>query len=114
VTAGQAVYLNSSDGKVWKAACDLGTAANRCIGLALSAAGADQWTTVQSAGTIKIGATAAILAGSVYVLTDTAGGIANHLDLDDAAATERCCIIGIGDADDNIVLGIQWHDDPVA
>lgn len=82
VTAGQAVYQKSTDGKWWRAQCD-GTAEESgsgvLTGVALHASGADQPLAVQTGGEITIGGT--VIAGTEYVVSATAGGIAPHADL---------------------------------
>lgn len=79
VTAGQPVYLKSSDQKWWRAQSD-GTAAEAdAQGIALHAASADQPLAVQTGGQITIGAT--IQAGVFYYVSNTAGGICPVADL---------------------------------
>lgn len=78
ITAGQAVYLKSSDTRYWKAQCD-GTAAEAAaVGIALHAALAGQPLTIATGGTMNIGATTAKV---FYYLSATAGGIAPIADL---------------------------------
>lgn len=78
ITAGQAVYLKSSDSRYWKAQCD-GTAAEADVkGIALHAALAGQPLTIATAGTMNIGGTTAKVA---YYLSATAGGVAPVADL---------------------------------
>lgn len=82
ITAGMAVYLKSSDSKWYKAQCD-GTAEESGsgvpLGVALHGSLANQPLVVQTQGLITIGGTVA--AGTEYVVSATAGGIAPHTDL---------------------------------
>ena len=93
-TAGQSVYLKTTDSKWYKAQAD-GTAeeagGGTIVGVALHAASAGQPLAVQTDGTITIGGT--VVAGTVYVVATTAGGIAPIADL---ASTNRVTIIGYG------------------
>jgi predicted transcriptional regulator len=91
ITAGMAVYLKSSDSRLWKAQAD-GTAAEAAfVGVALNGASAGQPVQVQSGGEITIGATVAI--GTVYVVATTAGGIAPVADL---ISTNYVTVVGVG------------------
>ena len=74
ITAGQAVYLDSTDGKYKLADCNSATAAVRSpAGIALHGALASQPLTILSSGPVTIGA--ALTAGVAYYLSGTAGGI---------------------------------------
>lgn len=91
VTAGQAVYLKSSDGKWWLAQCD-GTAeeaGSGGVGVALNGGAANQPAAVQTGGLITIGGTVA--ATLVYVVSATAGGICPIADL---VSTNKLTILG--------------------
>lgn len=81
ITAGQAVYLDSSN--TWQLAQADGTAAEAGSGLnfgiSLHASVSGQPLAVQTGGTITIGAT--VVAGTPYVVSATAGGIAPFADL---------------------------------
>lgn len=75
VTAGQALYKDPTDSNKLKLAdCDSATAAVRVVaGVALHGAAANQPVTYQTGGVINLGAT--LTAGTVYCLSDVAGGI---------------------------------------
>lgn len=94
ITAGQVVYLKSSDSKWWKAQAD-GTAEESGsgvqVGIALHGSLANQPLVVQTAGTITIGAT--VVVGTTYVVAATAGGIAPHADL---VSTNKYTRVGYG------------------
>lgn len=90
ITAGQAVYVDGSN--TWQLAqCD-GTAVEAgsgTFGIALHGATSGQPLAVQTAGLITIGAT--VVAGTPYVISTTAGGIAPFADL---ASTNRVTYLG--------------------
>lgn len=104
ITAGQVVYLKSSDSKWWKAQCD-GTAEESgvgvAMGIALNGAGAGQPVAVQTSGDITIGAT--IVAGTTYVVSATGGGIAPQADL---TSTNRVTFVGYGKTTGILTLNI--------
>ena len=91
VTAGQAVYQNSSDSKFYLAQCDGTTAEATVYGIALNNAAAGQYLTVQTGGDITIGATVTV--GTTYVVSANAGGIAPQADL---VSTNKLSYIGYG------------------
>ena len=108
VTAGQAVYLDTSDGK-WKLADNnSATAAVRSPdGIALNGASNGQPLSVLTAGPITIGA--ALTAGVAYYLSNTPGGICPVADL---ATGEYPTVIGI--ATSTTVLNVQINSSGVA
>ena len=81
ITAGKVVYKSSTDGKLYLADCDSGTAAVRdAVGIAIvTGAIGSEITYVIEDDDLTIGATVAN--GTVYVLSATAGGIAPAADL---------------------------------
>lgn len=93
ITAGQFVYLKAADSEWYKAQCD-GTAEESGYGVksgvALHTSANGQPLVVQTEGTITIGAT--VVAGTEYVVSATAGGIAPHADL--TTSTHRYTRIG--------------------
>ena len=92
VTAGQVVYLDSSDNEYKLADNDSATAAVRSVaGIALHASGDGQPLAVLTKGPITIGATTAV--GTVYCLSSTAGGICPSADI---ASGDYNTVIGIG------------------
>lgn len=92
ITAGQAVYLKSSDSKWWKMQHD-GTAEESgsgvAKGIALNGGAANQPAAVQTAGQLTIGATVA--AGVEYYASATAGGLAVVGDLGSADYVTVMC-----------------------
>jgi hypothetical protein len=108
ITAGQVVYLDSSDGKYKLADSDSGTAAARApVGIALHAASSGQPLLVQYDGPVTIGAT--LTPGLAYYLSKTAGGICPVADI---ASGGYATIIGI--ATSASVLDIKIHQSGVA
>lgn len=103
VTQGQAVYLDASDGKYKLADNDNATAAvRRPRGIALNAGSNGQPATIQTSGSITIGGT--LTAGTVYVLSSTAGGIAPQADL---ASGDDVVILGVATSTTALALDIQ-------
>ncbi len=79
ITAGQAVYVKASDGKVYKAKCS-GTAAEAdAKGVALNGGAINQAITYATDGEINIGATT--VKTTTYMLSATYGGVAPQADL---------------------------------
>lgn len=91
ITAGQAVYFDTTVNK-WKLAdSDSATAAAKTAGgIALNGAALNQPVTVQVEGDVTIGAT--LTKGTAYYLSETAGGIQPAADL---GAGENVCQLGI-------------------
>jgi hypothetical protein len=102
VTAGQLVYLDTSDMK-FKLADSNGAAALRVPnGIALNGASNGQPLSVQKGGDITIGGT--LTAGIPYFLSDTPGGLC---PLPDIGAGEFSCIIGIAKSTSVLAVNIQ-------
>jgi hypothetical protein len=88
-TAGETVYLKSSDQKFWLG--DNGAADTADVeGIVLVGNATDEWGIVQTSGDIDVGATLTV--GTVYVQSATAGGIAPEADI---ASTEYVTILGV-------------------
>ena len=79
LTAGQAVYQDTAG--LWQLSKANGTAAQKAVvGITLNGGAINQIVTVQTGGTITIGATVAV--GTIYVLSGAvAGNIAPSTDL---------------------------------
>jgi hypothetical protein len=102
ITAGQLVYLDTSDMK-FKLADSNGAAALRVPnGIALNGASNGQPLSVQKGGDITIGGT--LTAGIPYFLSDTPGGLC---PLPDIGAGEFSCIIGIAKSTSVLAVNIQ-------
>jgi len=102
VTAGQLVYLDTSDMK-YKLADSNGAAALRVPnGVALNGASNGQPLSVQKGGDITIGGT--MTAGIPYFLSDTPGGLC---PLPDIGTGEYSCIVGIAKSTSVLSIHIQ-------
>lgn len=108
ITAGQAVYKASADGRWYKADNNSATAEVRnATAVALNGGGAGQPIRVLTKGLVTIGAT--LTAGVTYYLSDTPGGIC---PIADVGSGEYSCIIGI--ATSATVLDVLPHYSGVA
>lgn len=104
ITAGQAVYLDTSARKYMKADSNSATAAARqARGIALHAASLNQPLAVQTSGDITIGAT--LTAGTAYYLSDTPGGIC---PLADVGSGEYVCLLGLAKSASVLAIDIQF------
>jgi hypothetical protein len=102
ITAGQLVYLDTSDMK-YKLADSNGAAALRVPnGIALNGASNGQPLVIQKGGDITIGGT--LTAGIPYFLSDTPGGLC---PLPDIGTGEYSCIIGIAKSTSVLAVNIQ-------
>lgn len=104
ITAGQPLYLATSNNRLYKGDANFQSKAN-IKGIALEGAAAGQPVTVQTKGTITLGAGAAPPVGTVYWLSETAGGIAPFVDLDTGAMYGT--YLGTAGASNTLVLGIH-------
>ena len=104
VTAGQTIYLSTSDNLLYKADADSLSKAD-VKGVALHGASASQPLRVQTKGTVTIGAAASIAVGTVFWLSQAAGGISPFVDLD--AGGMYGTYLGVGNSSNGIVLGIH-------
>lgn len=103
ITAGQAVYLDSSTNTVKLADADTaGATAGVAVGIALHAAASGQPIKYQTGGQITIGATVTV--GRVYIVSSNAGGIAPDAD---ALTGWYKTILGVGITTAIIAMGIQ-------
>ena len=81
ITAGQTLYLDSATNTLKLADADSTAAIATVVGISLNGASAGQPVEYQSVGSITIGAGASMTVGEIYVLSDTAGGIAPEADI---------------------------------
>jgi hypothetical protein len=103
ITAGQAVYKDSTT-KKWLLADSNGTAeARQAKGIALNGGAINQPVKVQTGGDITIGAT--ITAGVALYLSDTPGGICPVADV---GAGEYVCLMGVAKTTTVFTIGIQF------
>lgn len=103
ITAGQTVYIDTADGnKIKKGDCDSGTVVVRTLaGVALNGGATGQPIKYITAGPYTVGGT--VVAGRVYVLSDTAGGIMPESDLE---AGDYLSILGWGKSTTEIQVDI--------
>lgn len=103
ITAGQACYMDTAASNVAKLAQSDGTSAEAEVkGVALNSASTGQPIKLGTSGTMDLGATLTV--GTIYCLSDTAGGIVPSTDL---STGEYVSIIGIATAADTIALSIK-------
>lgn len=107
ITAGQPVYLKSTDSKYYKADANAGVSESTVAGIALTNASANDQLVIQTGGEINLGATLTV--GTIYVLSGTAGAIAPHGDL---VTGWYCNILGIAISTSILDMGLQHS--PVA
>ncbi len=104
ITAGQAVYLDSST-NTWKLADnDLSAAGANARGIALNGAGSGQPVRVQTNGPVTLGAAAAMTIGETYCVDTVAGSI---VPIADVGAAERVTILGVASTAAILVLKIN-------
>lgn len=104
VTAGQALYSDSSDNGDLKLAQADGTAAEAAVvGIALNSGADGQPGKYQTDGIIDPGATAT--EGEIYVLSQTEGGICPEADI--STEDDYVTVIGVGNSDGYISLNIH-------
>jgi len=103
ITAGQAIYEDSSDSyKLKLADCDNTSTTATVKGIALNGASSGQPVDYITQGDLDLGATLTV--GEIYVLSGTAGGICPEADL---ATDDYVSIIGIATAADNISVKLH-------
>lgn len=103
ITAGQAVYLDTAT-STWKLAdADASAATATCGGIALNTGVVGQPLTVQTDGTLTIGATMTL--GEVYFVSVTAGAIIPAADL---ATPARTSIIGVATSTTVMTLRLYY------
>lgn len=102
ITAGQAVYLSSSN--TWLLSDSDGAAAARaCNGIALNGGASGQPIAVQTSGSITIGGT--VTSGVPYFVSNNAGGLCVLGDLGSADT-----VIYVGVATSTTAIAIQIHN----
>lgn len=100
ITAGQVVYVNSTD-RIALADCDLSADAAKAVGIALNSCAADQPCSYAAAGDVTFNA--ALTKGAVYVLSGNVGGIAPVADL---ASLDYVTILGVASSTTNLQVNI--------
>lgn len=106
ITAGQAVYKDTSDSnKIKLADCNASSLTATAAGIALHAAATGQPITYQNSGSLTIGGT--VVAGTIYVVGATAGEINPASDL---TTGWRTSIIGVATSASVIRINIFNSD----
>lgn len=101
ITAGQALYLNTSTGRYVQAQAD-DAATDHVVGIAAHGASNGQPIQIITGGTVDLGVTLTV--GEIYVLSaSAAGGIAPESDL---TSTNYVSVIGVAQTADNMILSI--------
>lgn len=94
ITAGQTVYVDTANSNVIKLADADNTALTATMaGVTLHAASTSQPIEYQTAGDITLGAAASMTVAEIYLLSDTAGGIAPEADL--ATSLDWVSLVGV-------------------
>jgi hypothetical protein len=101
VTAGQTLYLDTTTSKYKAADANGASPLYTVAGIALNGGGDGQPVSIAVSGDIDPGFTVTV--GTIYVLSETAGGIAPAADL---TTGWRTVIIGIGTTASNLKIGI--------
>ena len=103
ITAGQPLYIDTANSNVLKTAdANASLLTSTVAGIALHAASTGQPIKYQTSGLITIGATVAV--GTIYVVSDTAGGIMPAADL---STGEYVAIIGVATTTGIIKMGLN-------
>lgn len=101
ITQGQPIYLDSATAKYLKGDANVDAKAG-VDSIALTAAASDGYVVRASSGLINLGATLTV--GTIYVLSDTAGGIMPTADL---SAGDNVVILGAATTTALLNLDIQ-------
>jgi hypothetical protein len=104
ITAGQVVYLDATTNTYKLADSNLSAAGATARGIALNGAASGQPLKIQTGGTITLGAGAAPVVSTVYLLANVAGSIIPAADL---ASLDRTTILGVGAATNTLILKIN-------
>lgn len=103
VTAGMTVVRDPTTRKYLKSDVDSATAALRgCDGIALNGGAINQPVIIQTEGDINVGATLAV--GTIYIVSDTAGGI---MPAADSETGDYPIILGIASTTTNLKLALK-------
>jgi hypothetical protein len=105
ITAGQVVYIDDTDNRRLKLADSSAKASANAAGIAINTAGDKQPIDFVHAGPISTG-TAVISVGRVYVLSQTAGGVA-HTTSTMYASGNYLTVLGVGTATNELTVKLQ-------
>lgn len=81
IAAGEPCFLKAADGKIYPARCDFDDEAVTFAGIATADAAVDTLVALQDNGSIKLGASAGLVAGIKYVISHNPGKIMIVTDL---------------------------------
>lgn len=110
ITAGQAVYEDATDSNKLKLAdANASSATAACKGIALHAALSGQPIAYIDGGDLGVGTI--LTAGTIYVLSATAGGIAPAADL---TTGWRTTILGVATTTSNLKVNLNRSDTAIA
>lgn len=101
ITAGQVVYVNTSD-QLALADNDASATTAAAVGIALNSCAADQPCSYATSGAVTFNAV--LTAGTIYVLSSTAGGIAPAADL---ASGDYVTILGVASSTTSLTVNIN-------
>lgn len=104
VTAGQPVYFDENTRRYYPADANTTLQGADVVGIPLNGGAAGQSVRIQTEGTITLGAGAAPVVGTVYVLGAIAAG--DIVPAADLASGWYRTILGVGASDNTLVLGI--------
>lgn len=107
ITAGQAVYVDSSN-LVQLADADSSATTAAAVGISMNDAASGQPVSYAYEGTLDMGSI--ITAGEIYVVSGTAGGIAPKADL---ASGDYVTILATGSDTDTVTIDINASGDQV-
>jgi hypothetical protein len=100
ITAGQVLYRAAATGKLLPVDVDSGTAEVRVpVGIALNGASDGQPIDFVYEGDVNVGGT--LVVGTIYVASDTAGGIMPAADLE---AGDYVSVLGVASAANNLKM----------
>ena len=102
ITAGQSLYSDSTDSNKLKLADADVQATAVCVGVSLNGAASGQPVSYVSAGSLTVGG--GVVAGTIYVVSTTPGGIGTATD---PAQGDFISIIGIGTATNAILVNLN-------
>lgn len=98
ITAGQAVYISTSDGKAYKTDANLSAAAALGYGISLHGASAGQPIAIQTGGDLNVGATLTV--NTVYIVGAATAGDINPIA--DVTTGWYGCLLGIATSTSNL------------
>ena len=111
ITAGEIVYFDSGTERLRLAKSSGNEAESQAVGVAIYSVLEDQPLEYQYDGVIKLGVGVKSLA---YFLSGTAGNFSPHSDESTPAYGEYGTMMGVADANSNMILCITWAPDALA